>query len=212
MAALAAWASAAEPAGDPALLERIAAAHRSVATMSARFEQRTTNAAAPDEAPRVMQGHFEMAVPDRYNLVLTKTNDPDWRQRFVCDGKRSAEIEQVAADMDASVKVRDAAAGDADIRRIISCARGDFPELAKDFAIRALPAEVPADGAVVILVPANAEVAKELDRVRIELGADLRVRTLTLEQPSGTRIGISVTAATYDAPIAPETFAIPERD
>jgi hypothetical protein len=197
------------PADDPALLERIAAAHRSATTMAATFSQRTTNAASPEDPPRLMQGHFELQAPDRYNLVLTKPTDKDWRQRFVCDGKRYAEIERVAEGIDPSVKIRDAADGDADIRRVISCARGDLKELAKDFAIRAQPAADGA-GAVVVLAPANADVAKELDRVRIELGADLRVKALTLEQPSGTRIAIAVESAVYDQPLPAETFVIPD--
>ncbi len=202
-------AHSAEPGNDQALLDRIVAVQAKAVSMKAVFAQRTTNTTAPDDPPRVMRGHFELVPPDRYNLVLTSPGDADWRQRFVCDGRLSAEIEQVVPDLEPTLVVRPAAEGDAGIRRIISCARGDLTELGKDFSIRATAREQ--GGALVVLSPATADVAKEVDRVRIELGKDLRVTALTLDQPGGARIAVTIESAEYDAAIAPETFAIPAK-
>jgi hypothetical protein len=207
------FASAAEglaeaPADD--VLGRIVAVQRAITTMQADFVKRTYNADAPRDPPEVMQGKFTIEVPDKYDLVFTKPRDPDWRQRFCSDGKRWWEVEGFAPDVEPSVKVKPVGDGDADIRRVVACARGDLTELRKDFALAALA--LPKDaGFAVTLTPSRPDVAHDLTRVRVALDSACGVKEVELEQPSGTRIVIAIERAVYDQPIPPGTFVVTER-
>jgi len=201
------------------LLEAISATARLVVTVSGRYEQRTLNAG--DIRPEVRLGRFAIQAPDHYNLVETRPDDPDWKKRQCSDGHTQWEIEQVFPDVKPAITTHSDGAADGDLRRVMACVRGDLSGLASDFSITATathmtqsaagaapiaPSPATGDGARLVLLPRSAEIARDVSRVVILLDADSHVRTLTIEQPSGTRITLTITAAVYNQPVPDQDF------
>lgn len=194
--------------GDSALLERIAGVARAMTTMQGAFVKRTYNPSMPDE-PAVTKGKFAIAVPDKYNLVETKPDEPDYRKRTCSDGTTIAEIEAVSSDQEPDRRSRAVGDADVELRRVLACVRGDFSQLKGDFTIVAAVAAKPEDGSTVTLTPTNADVAHDISRIQIHLDAASHVSGLEVDQPSGTRIVVQVDSAEYEQPIPAETFTMP---
>jgi outer membrane lipoprotein-sorting protein len=183
------------------LLDRITAQARDVRTISGHFQQRTLNPG--DSQAEVRDGRFSIQVPDCYNLIETRPDDANWRKRICSDGLTQWEIEQVFPDVRPMKSQHQAGAADHDLRRILSCVRGDITELQRDFAIT--PKEVPT-GFQLTLLPRTSEVAKDVAQAVIQLDAHSHVQSLVLEQPAGTRISLEISAAVYNQPVKPEDF------
>jgi len=203
-------ATATDPANQ-ALLDAISAKARLVVTVTGHYEQRTLNAG--DTQPEVRLGRFAIQAPDHYNLIETRTDEPDWKKRQCSDGHTQREIEQVFPDVAPVVTTHHDGAADGDLRRVMACVRGDLSGLAGDFAITASNSAtasasggLASDGYRLVLVPRSPEIARDVSRVVILLDQDSHVRSLTLEQPSGTRITLTITDAVYNQPVPDQDF------
>ncbi len=197
-----------DASGDAALLERIAAVARAMKTMQGTFVKHTFNPGMQDD-PVVTKGKFAIAVPDKYNLVETKPDEPEYRKRTCSDGASIAEIEQISSELEPDTHVRAVGDADVELRRVLACVRGDFTQLKADFSVMAAVAPKPADGSTVTLTPTNADVAHDLTKVEIRLDAACHASAIELVQPSGTRILVRIDGAEYDRPIAADTFSMP---
>jgi len=195
------------------LLDAITAQARLVVTVSGHYEQRTLNAG--DTQPEVRLGRFAIQAPDHYNLVETRSDEPDWKKRQCSDGHTQSEIEQVFPDVKPSVTTHLEGATDGDLRRVMACVRGDLSGLASDFSITASATTTAATGAAtapasdgfrLVLLPRSPEIARDVSRVVILLDPDSHVRSLTIEQPSGTRISLTITDAVYNQPVPDQDF------
>ena len=186
---------------DTALLDRLSLLVKNTTTIAGHFTQRTRNAG--DSQAEVREGRFTIQVPDCYNLIETRPDDANWKKRLCSDGTTQWEIEQVFPDVKADVMTHAAGAADNDLRRILSCVRGDTTDLQRDFVI--IPKEVPG-GYHLSLSPRSSEVGRDVSKVSIELDSLGHVQSLALEQPSGTRISLTVGNATYNQPVKPEDF------
>jgi len=198
-------ASAAAPpaADDQAVLDAITAKARLVVTVTGHYEQRTLNAG--DTQPELRLGRFAIQAPDHYNLVETRSDDPNWKKRQCSDGHTQWEIEQVFPDVKPEVTTRVDGGSDGDLRRVMACVRGDLSGLAEDFTMSA-SASGAGDGYRLVLLPRSAPIARDVSRVVIVLDQDSHVHSLTLEQPSGTRITLTITDAVYNQPVPDQDF------
>jgi outer membrane lipoprotein-sorting protein len=192
------------PAGDDDLA-RIAAAAQAVKTVQGTFEQRTYNPDDPDH-PEVRKGQFFIRPPDHYDLLWTKPKDPDWRERFCSDGQHAWRVECIDPAEQPAVSKHVVGEGDSDLRRILDCVRGDLAALGKEFSIGATSAN---GGYTLALTPTSDEAKREVASLTVQLGADYRARSLSVEQPSGTRIVVQVESAEYDKPIDDAQFHVP---
>lgn len=195
------WAVEAAPApgttADAALLPHIAQVASTITSLSGGFCQRTFR---PGQAhPEVIDGQFALQVPDHYDLVETRSDDAGWRQRLCSDGIWQWDIAQTFAEMAPAVTKKPVGQGSADLRRIIDCLRGDLTALERDYTITAT-ATPAGDGYQLTLSPKPGD-ERDLSHGLIVLDSAYHVRSLDLEQPSGTRIVIEVKTPVYNQPI-----------
>lgn len=202
--AAAGWAEAAPVAPADDLAARIAAAHRDLATVRGRFTQRTSRADEPAGEVRVLTARFALIFPDCYNVIYAKPGDEEWRHRFCSDGRLRWEVQQQFAGDPPDVKTAEVGKDDAELRRLIACFRLDLAELRADFAVAIEPLKP--EGARLVLTPARPAIAEQVSSLVIELGGDLRIARLTLDDPQGNRYTVTVDEAVYGEPIPPETF------
>lgn len=193
-------------AGDPAALARIAELAKATTSGSGRFVQRTSNPGR--EQPEVRDGRFAFAVPDRYDLVWTRADLPEWRQRQCSDGEWRWEVEQTFADTRPDVVRKRVGDGDAEFRRVMACMRGDLAALEREFSISAQAV----DGGWQLALAMRAEAQGEVSRARITLDAEGRTQRIELELLSGARVVVEVVEAQYGIELAPERFRVAERD
>lgn len=191
------------PAATDPLLARIAATAAATTTSSGSFTERTVRPGDP--APTVIQGTFAVAPPDRYDVVETKPSDPGWCQRWCSDGTWQWDIETTFAGVEPTVTKKPATANAGDLRRITDCLRGDLRTLEEDYALHATPV---AGGTDIRLQPLPGH-QTDLSDGTIHCDAHDRIQGFDLLQPSGTRIALTITAATYNQPIDPARFSGP---
>ncbi len=199
----------ADASASAALIERIAAAHRAIASIQGRATWRTHHRDDPAAEATVQLVQFALLFPDRYRVVITRPGDDDQREIFLSDGMRCERREYLFRDDTPTSTVTPAGAGNSDftrlLARVLSCFRLDLAALGADFAVTA--AAVGA-GARVTLTPRSAPLADQLTVITVDLDAALAVTRFSFDDPQGNRYEIAIDQSAYDQPIAPATFQV----
>jgi len=194
------------PAEGAALIERIAAAHRTITSVQGHATWCTRNRDEPAGDERVQLVRFYFLLPDHYHLAITKPGDEDTLDIVRSDGVRREELKYVFRNDPPDSTVTPVGADDAEFTRLLACFRFDVPALSKDFAVQA---EAVAAGARVILRPLHAPLSDQLTSITIDLDAALAITRIVWDDPQGNRYAVTIDQALYDQPIDPAKFQIP---
>ncbi len=191
-------------------LATITAAAKSITTVQGEATQRTSDRGQKGEPPALSTLRFAMQTPNRYDVVVVKPRDPDFRQRFCSDGTTHWEVVQLAPDQPVDVITSTDGERTARFRRIMACVRGDLTALQREFTLtaQAVPAAdaKAAAGYRLDLVPATPAVAQQVERFQIDVDAELHARVITIEDASVSLV-ISIDRAVYNQPIDAARFS-----
>ncbi len=201
---------AAEPpaaSGDAALLGRIVAAQRTIDTMSGSFTLRSRHIDDAESEGSTHAAHFDLRIPDHYNVEFTKPTDADWRLRLCSDGTRRWKIEQLfPGDPPDVTDEAIVAGGDAAMfARIVRFFRVDDQQLGKDFQLVATAK--PDGGSRLRMTPKDPSFAQQVRDIVIDLDQDCRTKTVTFDDPQGNRSTIVIDTAVYNQPIDAKRFS-----
>ncbi|MBA3686122.1 MAG: outer membrane lipoprotein carrier protein LolA [Planctomycetes bacterium] len=196
------------PAGD--LLTRLLKAQQTITSVSGRFTQRNLRADDPEGTASLHEATFALQAPDKYNLVYTKPGDDEWRLRYCSDGVVRKEVTQMFAGQEPDVVASPVkgdggtGAGGVDIGRYISAfLRFDPVAVNKDFIVAIATA---GEGYRLDLLPREAELARQVQSISVDLDANFQTRGIRFDDPQGNRIVVNVTKAVYNDGIPPGTF------
>jgi hypothetical protein len=200
---------AAAAAASAALIERIAAAHRAIASIQGRASWRTRQRDEPAGDARVQLVQFDLLFPDHYRVVITKPGDDEWREIYLSDGVMCEKREYLFKDEAPASRVTAVGAQGDDfsglLSRLLSCFRLDLPALGADFTVTASAAGA---GARVTLTPRRPPLAEQLTAITVELDAAFVITRFSLGDPQGNRYEVTVDHSAYDQPISPATFQV----
>ncbi len=161
---------------------------------------------AEDDATRRL-GRFALEKPKKYFLELRNPKLADAKDVFASDGVERVHIEQFDLEtVDEKRGPVQAGGGNNEdlFRRILNLIQLQDPAAFKDFAFAP---ETTADGLRLVLTPrAGSAAAQQATRIVIDLDRDQRTRRIQFDDPQGNRVDVQIEEATYDQPIAPETF------
>lgn len=168
---------------------------------------RTVQRIGEDDAPTELKlVRFAIAADGRYEILLTDPDDPDERTRFVSDGTRAASQEWSMPGEAPVVKLL-AVDGQDLLQRILACLRLDLPRLRTEYVVELRDAA--AGQRELRLVPTAPAVAREVATISIWLdgsGTPLRV---VMDDTSGQRHRLEVSACANDPVIDPARFTMP---
>jgi hypothetical protein len=208
LVALASPAGAGEAEGaaaSAALIERIAAAHRSVASIQGRATMRTHHRDEPASEARVKQVQFALLFPDHYRLVFNDPGDDEGRLIYLSDGVRCEQREYQFKDEAPISKVAPVGADEAEITRLLACFRLDMAALSADFTVTAVGTQA---GPRVTLAPRHAPLTEQLEQITVALDAALAITRFSWADPQGNIREVTIDHADYDQPIPPATFQV----
>jgi outer membrane lipoprotein-sorting protein len=172
-------ADAAAAAASAALIERIAAAHRAIASIQGRATMRTSNRDEPAGEARVKLVQFFLLFPDHYRLVFTEPGDDEGRDIYLSDGVQCERREYLFKGDAPTSRVTPVGADDAEITRLLTCFRLDLPAINADFTA-----------------------------ITVDLDATFVITRFTMSDPQGNRRQITIDQSDYDKPIASSTFQV----
>lgn len=169
--------------------------------------ERTVQRVGEDDAPteRTLV-RFAVAVGGRYEIILTDPADPAERTRFVGDGARAASQEWSMPDEPPVVKAL-AGGGQDLLQRLLACLRLDLAALRAEYTVELRPAD-PGQREL-RLVPTAPAVAREVAAISVWLDDAGRPLRVVLDDTSGNRHRLTVTAFTDDPAIDPARFTVP---
>lgn len=196
----------AEPAHDPALLERVVAAQQGRTTVRGNLRWLTSQRGDPTAPIREQHVRFFLAFPDRYAVVITKPDDSEAKQSFISDGTTRWEVAQLFADEKPEVKAAPVGGDDDVERRLLACFRFDLPGLRKDFTVVA--AATPDQGAIVTLTPLTEKMKEQLTVLTLTFDAATKLTAIRSEDPQGNRFDFVVLEAVYDEPLDDALFRV----
>lgn len=188
--------------GD-AIVQMLSSANQSLSTISGTLIQRTSRRDEPTEPAKELNARFAIALPNRYDLVFTRADDEEWRQRLCSDGSKRWRIEQSFAGQAPDVHVE--SGDDDDIRRLITCLHFDVARLREDFTITAV---VSGNGHQATLkpLPTATRLIKQIDTIVVDFTTEHRLQRLTIDDPQGNRYEVTILTAEYGKPLADERF------
>lgn len=192
-----------------ALLERLAAANSTTTVVTGQLTQRTTRADDAGAEPRVLKAVFAVQFPNRYDLVFTRPDDDEWRQRLCCDGERRWVVEQSMAGTPPDRSVTRVDDNDVELKRLFACLRMDVATLSKDYDLKA---ENTAGIRVTLApkAPKDREQAVQPERLIAEFNGNHRLKRLVLTDAQGNRHEITVDQAEYGRSVTPDRFRGPD--
>jgi hypothetical protein len=192
-------------AASAALIERIAAAHRTVASIQGRATRRTHHRDDPANEASVQLVQFALLFPDHYRLVITTPGDDEGREIYLSDGVQCERREYLFKNEAPTSRVTPVGADDAEITRLLSCFRLDLPALNADFTVMAVAVD---RGARVTLTPRRAALADQLTGITVDLDAAFVITRFSWGDPQGNRYDVTIDQSAYDQPIAPAIFQV----
>jgi len=198
-----------DAAASAALIERIAAAHRAIASIQGRATWRTHHRDDPANEASVQLVQFDLIFPDHYRVVITKPGDDEGRDIYLSDGVLCERREYFSKDEAPTSRVTPVGADEGEITRLLtrllSCFRLDLAALGADFTVTA--AAVGA-GARVTLTPRHAPLADSLTAITVDLDAASVITRFSVADPQGNRYEITIDHSGYDQPISPAIFQV----
>lgn len=192
-----------------ALLERLTTAHRQIATISGLLTQRTTRSDDAGAEPRVLKATFAVQFPDRYDLVFTRPDDEEWRQRLCCDGERRWMIEQSFRGTPPDQTVTRVGDNDLELKRLFACLRMDLPILQKDYEVKADTLDERIRVVLTPKAPAQ-QPGPRPDQLTATFDASNHLRQLVMIDGHGNRTEAVIDQADYDRPLPTERFRGPD--
>lgn len=191
-------------ADSAALVAQLAAAHSKATTIEGRFTQRTSRSDDAGAEPRVLKAVFAVQFPDCYDLVFTRPDDEEWRQRLCSDGERRWVLEQSFANTPPDVTITRVGDNDAELKRLFACLRMDVSTLERDFSLEAVAQE----GIQVTLTPkaAAGDRAASPERIVAAFDAAHHLKKLMITDGNGNRHDLTVDRAEYGAVLSPARF------
>jgi outer membrane lipoprotein-sorting protein len=188
--------------GD-AIVQMLSSANQSLTTISGTLIQRTSRRDEPTEPVKELNARFAIALPNRYELVFTRTDDEEWRQRLCSDGTKRWRFEQSFADQVPDMHVE--SGGDDDIRRLVACLHFDAARLREEFTITAV-ASGNGHQATLKPLPTATRLSTQIDTIVVDFTAEHRLKRLTIDDPQGNRYEVTIVTAEYGKPLADERF------
>lgn len=197
--------------GDADLLTALLAAQQGLLQLQGQIVHATRRADEPDADPNRYNVRFFLQVPDRYHLCFVPESDPEAREWFISDGETAWQVDQPFADDPPDVMSKPVDKGAWGFQRIIDFVRMDRAALERDFTMEAaLVAEAdrrePVHRSRVTLIPRDAELADEVDRIEVYLDESHRTHQVLLWESGGNLISITVNEADYDSEIDAAVF------
>jgi outer membrane lipoprotein-sorting protein len=200
-----AGADEAAEAASAALIERIAAAHRTIASIQGRATMRTHHRDEPASEARVKQVQFALLFPDHYRLVFNDPGDDEGRLIYLSDGVHCEQREYQFKDEAPTSRVTPVGADEAEITRLLACFRLDMAALSADFAVTAVGTEA---GPRVTLTPRHPPLAEQLVQITVALDAAFAITRFSWTDPQGNIRDVAIEQSAYDQPIPPATFQV----
>ncbi len=198
--------SAAEPAHDEALLQRLVAKHGNHKTAQGTLQWLTRNTADLTAAPRVQLVQFYLEFPDKYHVIITKPGDTDWKQRFICNGTTRWEVQQLFADERPDVKTTPVGKDDALEKQLMACFNFNIASLTKDFSLNA---HASADNTpTVLLKPTSTELQKQLLSLTMIFDGELALQRIISDDPQGNRFEFHLEKVECDKNIDTALFTL----
>lgn len=189
-------------------LAALAAARAQVTAVSGTGTETIQRADQPDVRGDPHRIRFAVAAGGRYSIVRTDPADPEGeRLVFGSDGAKAWEVSKISADDDHPVVKLRAASLDL-LQRMLACLRLDLAALRQDYAVELKPA---ADGLRELrLVPTDPDLARDITAISVLLDDAGRPTLVVLDEASGNRRRVEITAFTDDPVLDPGLFTAPE--
>lgn len=191
-------------AEDAELLKQLATANESLTTVTGTFTQKTSRADDIGIEPRIMHATFAIEFPDHYDLVFTRPEDSEWRQRLCSEGTKFWTIEQSFSDTPPDVTVTPVDHHNEELERIFAYLRFDVLALEQNFIVSA-EATVAERVPVVTLLPKIAS-SSNPEKIIVNFDKSLHVQRLQIYDAQENITEITLDSSVYGEPIPPERF------